>query len=424
MTATPRESKALAEHFFRQEYAKMVAVITRYFGLDKVNMAEDIVQDTLVEAISNWEYKGIPENPEAWLYTVAKNKALNLLKRDQYQQAYSKQLETIDRSSVESIFSEEQIADDQLRMMFACCHPAISQESQVSLMLKTLCGLSIGEIASAFLTSNETINKRLVRARKTLKEKEVSFDLPDSTDLDSRLETVLKTIFLLFNEGYSASKGNRLIKYELCLEAIRLSELVNNHPQFTRYSGPNALLSLMLLNASRFQARVDTDGNFVRMVHQDRTGWNQQLISRGLWHLQKINESNEIGLYHILAAISAYHCTAPSYEATDWSAILKMYDALSSFDKSPLVQLNRAIALARVEGPEAAIKVLLTLEKELPPSYYLFHSTLADLHIETADYKQALVRLEQALKHAEVDSEIEVIRKRIVACHARLGLSE
>lgn len=420
MTATPRESKALAEHFFRQEYAKMVAVITRYFGLDKVNMAEDIVQDTLVEAISNWEYKGIPENPEAWLYTVAKNKALNLLKRDQYQQTYAKQLETIDQSSVESIFSEEQIADDQLRMMFACCHPAISQESQVSLMLKTLCGLSIGEIANAFLTSNETINKRLVRARKTLKEKEVSFDLPDSTDLDSRLETVLKTIFLLFNEGYSASKGDRLIKYELCLEAIRLSELVSNHPQFTRYSGPNALLSLMLLNASRFQTRVDAHGNFVRMVHQDRTGWNQQLISRGLWHLQKINESNEIGLYHILAAISAYHCTAPSYEATDWSAILKMYDALSSFDKSPLVQLNRAIALAQVEGYEAAIKVLLTLEKELPPSYYLFHSTLADLYIETSDYKQALIRLEEALKHAGVDSEVQIIEKRIAACKEHL----
>ncbi|GAB5523190.1 MAG: sigma-70 family RNA polymerase sigma factor [Roseivirga sp.] len=420
MNTVPQESKALAEHFFRQEYAKMVAVITRYFGLDKVNMAEDIVQDTLVEAISNWEFKGIPENPEAWLYTVAKNKALNLLKREQYQQTYAQQLKTMDQSSVESIFSEEQIADDQLRMMFAFCHPAISQESQVSLILKTLCGLSIGEIASAFLTSNETINKRLVRARKALKEKEVSFDLPDSTDLQGRLDTVLKTIFLLFNEGYSASRGNRLIKYELCLEAIRLTELVSNHKDFTKYSGPNALLSLMLLNASRFEARVDQQGNFVRMVHQDRSLWNQQLISRGLWHLQKINESEEIGLYHILAAISAYHCTAPSYEATDWPAILKMYDALSSFDKSPLVQLNRAIALARVEGPEAAIKVLLALEKELPPSYYLFHSTLADLYIETADYQQALVRLEQALKHAEVNSEVEIIRKRIAICQEKL----
>ncbi|MCE7995708.1 MAG: sigma-70 family RNA polymerase sigma factor [Roseivirga sp.] len=420
MTTVPQESKALAEHFFRQEYAKMVAVITRYFGLDKVNMAEDIVQDTLVEAISNWEYKGIPENPEAWLYTVAKNKALNLLKRDQYQRTYKKTLERIDQSSVETIFSEEQIADDQLRMMFACCHPAISQESQVSLMLKTLCGLSIGEIASAFLTSNETINKRLVRARKTLKEKEVSFDLPDDTDLDARLDTVLKTIFLLFNEGYSASKGNRLIKYELCLEAIRLTELVSNHSQFARYSGPNALLSLMLLNASRFKARVDGDGNFVRMVHQDRSLWNQQLISRGLWHLQKINESEEIGLYHILAAISAYHCTASSYETTDWPAILKMYDALSSFDKSPLVQLNRAIALAQVDGAEAAIKVLLALENELPPSYYLFHSTLADLYIETGDFSQAISRLEKALQHAEVASEIEIIKRRIANCQEKL----
>lgn len=420
MKTAPQESKALAEHFFRQEYAKMVAVITRYFGLDKVNMAEDIVQDTLVEAISNWEFKGIPENPEAWLYKVAKNKALNLLKREQYQEAYKKQLEVMDQSSVKSIFSDEQIADDQLRMMFACCHPAISQESQVSLMLKTLCGLSIGEIASAFLTSNETINKRLVRARKILKEQEVTFDLPDSTNLEKRLDTVLKTIFLLFNEGYSASRGNRLIKFELCLEAIRLSELISTHRQFTKFSGPNALLSLMLLNASRFEARVDKEGNFVRMVYQDRSLWNQQLISRGLWHLQKINESSEIGLYHILAAISAYHCTAKSYETTDWPAILRMYDALSSFDKSPLVQLNRAIALARVKGADEAIKLLLNLEKKLPPSYYLFHSTLADLYIETQDYRQAVFRLETALKHAEVGSEVEIIRRRIASCQEML----
>lgn len=420
MTNAPQESKALAEHFFRQEYAKMVSVITRYFGLDKVNMAEDVVQDTLVEAISNWEFKGIPENPEAWLYTVAKNKALNLLKRNKYLDQYKNQVETMDQSSVETIFSDERIADDQLRMMFACCHPAISQESQVSLMLKTLCGLSIGEIASAFLTSNDTINKRLVRARRTLKSEDVSFEMPDSTRLEGRLDTVLKTIFLLFNEGYSASKGNRLIKYELCLEAIRLTELIVNHKDFTKFSAPNALLSLMLLNASRFQARVDQEGHFVRMVHQDRSIWNQQLISRGLRHLQKINASQEIGLYHILATISAYHSTAKTYESTNWPAILKMYDALASFDKSPLVQLNRAIALAQVEGAKQAIRVLLALEKEVPASYYLFHSTLADLYIETEDFNSAITRLKKALKHVRVDSEVEIIRKRIAVCKEHL----
>ncbi len=420
MTGTPQESKALAEHFFRQEYAKMVSVITRYFGLDKVNMAEDIVQDTLAEAISHWEFNGIPQNPEAWLYTVAKNKALNLLKRDQYLLQYKNQVETMDQSSVDTIFSDERIADDQLRMMFACCHPAISQESQVSLMLKTLCGLGIGEIASAFLTSNETINKRLVRARKTLKSEEVSFELPDSTRLEERLDTVLKTIFLLFNEGYSASKGDRLIKYELCLEAIRLTELIVNHRDFAEFSAPSALLSLMLLNASRFEARVDQEGNFVRMVHQDRSLWNQALISRGLRHMQKINAAQEIGLYHILATISAYHSTAKTYASTDWPAILNMYDALASFDKSPLVQLNRAIALARVRGPEEAIGTLLDLEKEIPASYHLFHSTLADLYVETGEFSEAIIRLEKALQYVKVDSEVEIIRKRIAACEEQL----
>lgn len=420
MTQKTGEGKALAAHFFRQEYAKIVAVITRYFGVDQMNMAEDIVQDTLLEAISHWEYKGIPENPQAWLYTVAKNKALNVLKRDQYQETYNKQAAAMDRSPVTSLFSDQQIADDQLRMMFACCHPAISSESQVCLMLKTLCGLSIGEIASAFLTSDETINKRLVRARKSLRDTDTRFELPDHVDLEARLSTVLQTIFLLFNEGYSASRGNRLIKYELCLEAIRLTELITADTRFRKFASANAMLSLMLLNASRFEARIDKEGNFTRMEDQDRSLWNQQLISRGLWHLQKINESEEIGLYHILATISAYHCTAASYEATDWPAILQMYDALSSFDKSPLVQLNRAIALSRVEGPESAIEVLLALEKELPPTYYLFHSTLADLYIASDDFSQAISRLQKALAHAEVDSEIEIIRKRIATCEEKL----
>lgn len=420
MTNPAEDSKGLAEHFFRQEYAKMVAVITRYFGLDKVNMAEDIVQDTLLEAISNWEFKGVPENPKAWLYTVAKNKALNLLKRNQYEEAFIHQLEAIDEAPVESIFSDQQIADDQLRMMFACCHPAISQESQISLILKTLCGLSIGEIASAFLTSHETINKRLVRARKTLKEKQITFDLPDHTELDSRLNTVLKTIFLLFNEGYSASKGNRLIKYELCLEAIKLTELICRHAKFTQHSGPSALLSLMLLNASRFEARSNENGSFVRMADQDRSLWNQPLISRGLLHLQEIHKASEIGLYHILATISAYHCTAKNYKSTDWTAILGMYDTLTSFDNSPLVQLNRAIALSKVKGPDTAISVLISLEKDIPDSYYLFHSTLADLYLESGHYQKALDRLQTALTLAKVDSELEIIRGRMDVCKEKL----
>lgn len=413
------ESKALAEHFFRLEYSKIVSVVTRYFGLSRVNMAEDIVQDTLLEAINSWDYKGIPENPSAWLYTVAKNKAINALKKIKQEEAYHK-ANSRTEESIEITFSEEQIIDDQLRMMFACCHPSISHEAQISLILKTLCGLSIGEIASAFLTSNETINKRLVRARKVLKEEQISFEIPSNEVLDQRLEAVLKTIFLLFNEGYSTSAGDQLINYDLCLEAIRLVELISNHPQLSEYSSPNALLALMLLNASRFKARVDQEGHMIRMIHQDRSLWNQGLINGGLQHLKRIADHKEVSIYHILATISAYHCIAKSYGSTDWNGILNMYDTLVAIDNSPLVRLNRAIALSRVEGPDAGIEELLTLEKEIPTTYYLFHSTLADLYMETGQFQLAIKWLQAALKQKIGIAEKQVIQKRLEACEQNL----
>lgn len=413
------KSKALAEHFFRLEYSKIVSVVTRYFGLSKVNMAEDIVQDTLLEAIHSWDYKGIPENPSAWLYTVAKNKAINALKKVKQEEAYHNTNNSTEES-VEITFSEEQIIDDQLRMMFACCHPSISHEAQISLILKTLCGLSIGEIASAFLTSNETINKRLVRARKVLKEEQISFEIPSNEILDQRLEAVLKTIFLLFNEGYSTSGGDQLINYDLCLEAIRFVELISNHPQLRQYSSPNALLALMLLNASRFKARVDKEGHMIRMAHQNRSLWNQALISGGLQHLKRIADHKEVSIYHILATISAYHCIAKDYASTDWKGILNMYDALMAIDNSPLVRLNRAISLSRVEGPESGIEELLKLEKEIPPTYYLFHSTLADLYMETGRFQLAIKWLQTALKQKVGLTEKQVIQKRLDDCEQKL----
>ena len=413
------ESKALAEHFFRLEYSKIVSVITRYFGLSKVNMAEDIVQDTLLEAINSWEYKGIPENPSAWLYTVAKNKAINVLRKTKQEESYQGANGVADLSN-EITFSEEQIMDDQLRMMFACCHPSISPEAQTSLILKTLCGLSIGEIASAFLTSNETINKRLVRARKVLREEQISFEIPNDQLLDERLEAILKTIFLLFNEGYSTSTGDQLINYDLCLEAIRLVEIISKHPQLGKYSTPNALLALMLLNASRFKARVDKDGTMIRMEHQDRKLWNQTLINGGLQHLKRISDHNEISIYHILATISAYHCIAKSYDETNWDGILKMYDTLVVIDNSPLVRLNRAIVLTRVEGADSGIHELLKIKKEIPPSYYLFDSTLADLYMDTGRYKSALKHLQNTLKQEIGGTERLVIQRRLETCQQNL----
>lgn len=408
----------LAEHYFRQEYAKMVSVITRYFGLSGINLAEDIVQDTLLEALHQWEYKGLPPNPSAWLYTVAKNKALNVLKKNQKQ--ITKETLEVFELPVEQLFAEAQIADDQLRMMFACCHPSISEEAQICLILKTLCGMSISEISKAFLTSNETINKRLVRARKRLKEEQVSFGFPAPKELDDRLTTVMKTILLLFNEGYNASAGDEVIRFELCLEAIRLTQMLCDHSRFKAYSSPNALMALMLFNTARFKARIDEQGQIIRMVHQDRKLWDQRLIMQGIQHLEKLEESEELGLYHVLATISAYHCTAPDYASTNWQGILNMYDLLLKLDNSPLVKLNRSIAVGQVYGAAQAIDALLGMSEEMPSNYYLYYSTLADLYFEMGNYQKAIQQLEMALPLTTQASERHLLEQRMVAAHKKL----
>lgn len=417
--SSKQDSKALAEHFFRLEYAKIVSVVTKFFGLNNINLAEDIVQDTLLEAIKSWEYKGLPENPKAWLYTVAKHKSINALKRIKQQSDYKKDYHK-GGNSIDIEFSEERIKDDQLRMMFACCHPSISQDAQISLILKTLCGLSIGEIARAFVTSNETINKRLVRARKTLKKEQTRLEIPENEDLNLRLEAILKTVFLLFNEGYSTSKGDKLINYDLCLESIRLIELIHENQQFQKYSSPSALLALMLLNASRFEARTDKSGLMIRLPDQDRSLWDQNLINRGLQHLDKIKDHQEINIYHILAAISAYHCTAKDYLSTNWKGILKMYDALITIDNSPLVKFNRIIALSKVKSTELAIKELLNIESQIPTSYFLFQSVLADMYMEVESFQLALDRLKIALKNAFGKSDKMAISERIALCEKKL----
>lgn len=423
MKDTPKtDIQQLTAHFFRHEYSKMVAVITRYFSLSNINLAEDIVQDTLLDAIKTWEYKGVPEKPTAWLYTVARNKALNVLHRDKYQQLYADearftQLEESLEQPIEVLFSADQINDDLLQMMFACCHPAISASSQIALILKTLCGFDIAEISSAFVTNRETINKRLVRARKALRENKIHFELPPQAELENRLETVLQTIYLLFNEGYKASKGNALIRLELCQEAVRLARLIVNSKLFTQTSRAHALLALMLLNISRFESRQDDAGNMIEMAKQDRSRWHQLLINEGLFYLEKMKENQEVSLYHILAAISAYHCTAPEYESTNWQGILSLYDALLTFEASPIIQLNRTIAFGKVHGNEAAISALLALAStESLNNYSPLYSTLATLYMETADYHQAKRHLLKAIDLTQQPSERHILTDKLATC--------
>ena len=253
----------LIDHLFRRESGKMVSVLTRIFGSENLELAEDVVQDSLMEAIKQWSYKGIPNNPSGWLFKVAKNKALNIVNREKHKAKYATDVVHLLQSAwtaqpaAEYLFSDEEILDDQLRMMFTCCHPSITPDSQIALILKTLCGFSIAEISKAFLSSEENINKRLVRARQRIRESKIQFEVPIGNALNERLQTVLAAVYLLFNEGYSASGGTELVRYELCEEAIRLTEMMLSHSALEDKSDSYALLALMQLNASRFKARQD-----------------------------------------------------------------------------------------------------------------------------------------------------------------------
>jgi len=413
------EINRLVEHFFRHESGKMISVLTGVFGIQNYSLVEDIVQDTLIQAISSWTYKGVPENPVGWLYTVAKNKALNAIKREGHQhnlisnKLYLSMVDTSDEIDIADLFSEEVIADEQLRMMFMCCHSSISQDSQVALILRTLCGFSISEIAKAFLTNNESINKRLVRARKTIREDDVPFEVPQSSELDLRMDAVLGALYLLFNEGYSSSGGDELIRKELCEEAIRLAEMMINHKAIIHKSNVHALLALMKLNASRFKSREDENGNILTLSQQDRSKWDYHIMEEGFRHLEKAAQAPHISKYHLLASISAYHCSAKDYASTNWKSILNLYDKFLEIDNSPIVILNRSIALSKVDGAKQALRELGAIEqKKSIKSNYLFYAVKAEFQMQTAELKLAKETVQKAIELAPLSKEKQMLKKR------------
>lgn len=413
-----QEVNQLVEHLFRHETGRMIAVLAGVFGASKLELVEDIVQDTLIEALQNWTYKGIPHNPTAWLYKVAKNKTLNALDRENYLQKYisNQQKNTSSRLEIDvnRLFSEAAILDDQLRLMFMCCHPAISKDSQIALILKTLCGFSIAEVAKAFLSSKENINKRLVRARKSIREDKISFEVPAQENLELRIGVVLEVIYLLFNEGYSASNGDQLIRNELCEEAIRLVKIIIQHDAITDKSNAYALLSLMQLNASRFKAREDKEGNILTLEKQDRTLWDFQLMEAGFINLDHSLKSGYISFYHILASISAYHCSAKDFQSTNWEGILELYDKLLLIDSSPLVRLNRAIVLSRVKSLQSAMKELEKIESTVViRSNYLFYSIKSDFYSRLNKPRKAKEMLQQALRLAPLAKERNMLEKKL-----------
>jgi RNA polymerase sigma factor (sigma-70 family) len=416
----PTGVSQLVEHLFRHESAKMIATLTRIFGIEHLSLAEDVVQEALSRALETWPYRGIPEKPSAWIMRASRNLALDVIRRQKSfraKEAEIAQLMERDGSAGETaIFSEHEIADDRLRLMFVCCHPVIPPEAQVALALKTLCGFSVAEISHAFLTTEAAIAKRLTRAKQRIEEARVPFEIPTGDELARRLDSVLQSLYLLFNEGYKASSGEKLVRRELCEEAIRLTELLAQHPA-GNHPKTHALLALMVFNAARLAAREDDRGNLLRLEEQDRTRWDQAMIARGMSHLRESAAGGAVSEYHLQAGIAACHATAKDYQSTDWARILSLYDRLMEFDDSPVVALNRAVAVANVHGAKTGLEAVRAIRdgKKLD-SYYLLHAVIGELQMRLNNREAAAQEFRKAFELAETKPERALLLKRLRSC--------
>lgn len=416
------EVSKLVSHLFRHESGKMTSVLARLLGMQHLHLAQDIIQDTLLQAMNSWPYSGIPDNPQAWLYYVARNKAIDALRRNKkFREIRSRyaallQSEWTLSPTVHQLFMENEIEDSQLRMMFACCHPSIPAESQVALVLKTLCGLSISEIAHAFLTTDETIAKRIYRAKEKIRTESIELEVPEGDALKDRLDAVLKSLYLLFNEGYNASNPAHYIRENLCSEAMRLCALLCAH-RLTGQPRAHALMALCCFQSSRLNARLDENGQIILLKYQDRSRWDRELITRGYAYLELAAEPFEISTYHLEAAIASLHASAASFEQTDWVSICNLYDHLYRLQSNPIVAMNKAIASAYAIGIGYAIDELhrITGLKD----HYHYHAALGELYIELSEFEKAYGYFEKAFELAPSKPEKQLLRSRMMLCEMK-----
>lgn len=387
----------LVDHLFRQHAGRMLAALVRLLGSRHLALVEEVVQEALIVALQQWPFSGIPDNPSAWLVQVAKNRALDRLRRDRAFSEKERDIGAAFESRVARVDSGRPFEDDELCMMFMACHPDIPRESRVALTLKTVGGFSVPEIAQAFLAQETAIAQRLVRVKRFMRERDIALDLPAASEMPARLESVLEVLYLMFNEGYAAHSGESLVRHDLVHEAIRLTRMLTQHPA-TAQPGTHALLALMLLQAARIPARADEHGDLFVLEEQDRAAWNHTMIAEGLRHLDASARGHEVSAYHLQAGIAAAHAVAPAYAATDWNEIVSLYDALLDLEPSPIVALNRAIALSRAAGPRAGLRALDALRDDPTLSrYVLFHATLGELSREAGDREAAEAHYRAAL---------------------------
>jgi RNA polymerase sigma-70 factor, ECF subfamily len=393
--ASSEDAQILVAHLFRHQAARIVASLTRVFGARHLDLVEDVVQDALVKALQQWPFKGIPENPAGWLTVVARNKALDLLRRDA---TLAHKVAELEQSSSQSSNLENAATetDDHLALILMCSHPSLPIESQIALTLKAACGFSTAEIARAFLTPESTIAQRLVRAKRLIRDHGIELESPSSEQLLQRLDGVLRVLYLLFNEGYGATRGADLVRSDLCDEAIRLGSLLaGKQPS----PSVHALLSLMMLQAARLPARTHTDGSLALLEQQDRGLWDQRLIALGLRHLGWAAAGDKLTAYHLQAEIAAIHATARSDAETDWVSIVGLFEDLYKLEPTPIVALNGAIARARWQGPQAGLRALEEISSHPAlRQYHLLPAVRAELWKQAGNFARAAEAYAAALE--------------------------
>jgi RNA polymerase sigma-70 factor (ECF subfamily) len=411
----------LGDHLFRQEAGRMVAALTRVFGVHNLALAEDVVQDAFCRALEVWKFRGVPENPSAWLMATAKHRAIDVLRRERTARTFAPELGRLLESEwtlvpvVDELFGPLAVKDDLLRMMFSCCNPRLAEDAQVGLVLHILCGFGISEIAAAFLDTEAATQKRISRAKKVLAGSKRLFDLADA-DFSERLSAVHRALYLLFNEGYHGASAESVMQVDLCREAIRLTGLLLEHPN-TATPSTYALAALMSLHAARLPARLNAAGQLQPLLDQDRSQWDANLIAEGQRLLERSATGSEISEYHVEAAIAAVHARAHRMEATNWTQIVSLYDKLLVLRPSPIVALNRAIAVAQSEGPQRGLEELAAIpDRERLSRYPFYFAALGELELRRGQRDAARTHFCDAVQRARNPMERAFFEQRVRAC--------
>ncbi len=409
----------LTDQLFRHDAGKMVSVLTKIFGTENLQLAEDVVQETFLNAIRVWSLKGIPDNPSAWLFRAAKNKAIDILRKNKFSshidfsdpQRTLLQSEYTLTTAIEKFWQEDEIADDVLRMMFACCHPEITEENQVTLMLKTLCGFSTAEIARAFVTSEDTVSKRLYRTKEFFRAKKIKPGFPQAGQLTISTDAVLKAIYLLFNEGYNSTHAEKLIRKDLITQAMYLCGLLCSSAH-TQLPEVFAAMALMCFHAARIDSRIDTNGEIILLSQQDRSKWDAASIALGNDYMNKAAFGNNISSYHIEAAIAYEHCMAAAFDETNWQHILSYYNMLVAINPSPVVLLNRLTVVFKVYGAEKTLaEIASSPHRKEWEKNYLYHSLLGDIYA-AGNKAAAKIAYETAIGLTQSEAEKKLLHKK------------